>query len=172
MAKYLKDENEKCLITTMDCPEEKRRSIFKRFSGLDNLHDEGYKNELKKRLEAKSRANIIGLQIISAKTAPKSRPNRRTFSQLYEPELDLKIKANIYHRNLPLGIPVTIKSLNYDSNKSPHPPLVEIKSEPLKHFASPIKKTGLLETRDGSLRRSYQIVRERLVPRRTEFQPD
>ena len=50
-------------------------------------------------------------------------------------------------------------------------PIVATKDETLKIFASPVKKTGLLETRDGSLRKSYKIIKDGLPARRREFDP-
>ena len=137
---------------------------WKRLSGLDNINDEKFKSELRRRLAAKSRANVIGWQIISAKSAPKSKITRRSFVHAYTPELDETVKTEIYRRNLPLGLPSSIKTLYYDSDRV-HGRLVSSRDAPLKIHADPVKKTGLLETRDGSLRRSYQIIREGLVPR-------
>ena len=70
----------------------------------------------------------------------------------YTPVLDGSVKTEIYRRNLPLGVPSSIKTLDYDSDRV-HDRLVFSKDSPLKIHADPVKKTGLLETRDGSLRR-------------------
>ena len=152
----------------------KSKSFFnwKRLSGLDDLNSEEFKMELQRRLEAKSKANVIGWQVVSAKSAPKSKTNTKNFVHNYDPILNEAIKNEIYSRNLPLGIPKSIKTLDYDSDRPQQPPLVSKKDTPLKIYAPPIKKTGLLASRDGGLRRSYQIIRDGLVPRRTQFEPD
>ena len=128
--------------------------------------------ELQRRLEAKSKANVIGWQVVTAKSAPKSKTNTKDFVHNYDPILNEAIKTEIYCKNLPLGIPKSIKTLDYDSERPQQSPLVSKKDTPLKIYAPPIKKTGLLASRDGGLRRSYQIIREGLVPRRTKFDPD
>ena len=145
---------------------------WKRLSGLDNLSDDNFKSEMNKRLEAKSRANIIGWQVVTAKSAQKVKTNKEDLagSLLPIPGLDFSTKSEIYRRNLPLGLPKTIKSLDYESDQHTGP-IVASRDETLKIFASPIKKTGLLETRDGSLRKSYKIIKDGLPPRRTEFDP-
>ena len=125
---------------------------WKRLSGLDNINDQKFKSELRRRLDAKSRANVIGWQIISAKSAPKNKTTSRRFVHSYTPVLDGSVKTEIYRRNLPLGVPSSIKTLDYDSDRV-HDRLVFSKDSPLKIHADPVKKTGLLETRDGSLRR-------------------
>ena len=125
---------------------------WKRLSGLDNINDQKFKSELRRRLDAKSRANVIGWQIISAKSAPKNKTTSRRFVHSYTPVLDGSVKTEIYRRNLPLGVPSSIKTLDYDSDRV-HDRLVFSKDSPLKIHADPVKRTGLLETRDGSLRR-------------------
>ena len=127
---------------------------WKRLSGLDNINDQKFKSELRRRLDAKSRANVIGWQIVSAKSAPKNKTTSRRFVHSYTPVLDGSVKTEIYRRNLPLGVPSSIKTLDYDSDRV-HDRLVFSKDSPLKIHADPVKKTGLLETRDGSLRRYY-----------------
>lgn len=189
ISKYIHDDvdgREK--ITNANIKRNSRRWTFnwKRLSGLDNINDEKFKSELRRRLDAKSRANVIGWQIISAKSAPKNKTTSRRFVHSYTPVLDGSVKTEIYRRNLPLGVPTSIKTLDYDSDRV-HERLISSKDAPLKIHADPVKKTGLLETRDGSLRRSYQslshlifyqlirsyqIIRESLVPRRTDFDPD
>ena len=145
---------------------------WKRLSGLDNLNDDNFKSEMNRRLEAKSRANIIGWQVVRAKSAQKMKTNKEDLlgSELPIPGLDLSTKSEIYRRNLPLGLPKTIKSLDYESDQHSGP-IVASKDETLKIFASPIKKTGLLESRDGSLRKSYKIIKDGLPARRREFDP-
>ena len=145
---------------------------WKRLSGLDNLTDDNFKSEMNKRLEAKSRANIIGWEVVTAKSAQKMKTNKEDLSgsSLPIPGLDKSRKSEIYRKNLPLGLPKTIKSLDYESDQHTGP-IVATRDETLKIFASPIKKTGLLETRDGSLRKSYKIIKDGLPPRRTEFDP-
>lgn len=143
---------------------------WKRLSGLDNLNDDNFKSEMNKRLEAKSRANIIGWEVVMAKSAQKIKTNKEDLSGCFIPVLDLSTKSEIYRKNLPLGLPKTIKSLDYESDQHSGP-IVATKDETLKIFASPIKKTGLLETRDGSLRKSYKIIKDGLPTRRREFDP-
>ena len=143
---------------------------LKRLSGLGNVYDECYRSELMRRLEAKSRANVIGWRIISAKSAPNCRTNSRHFQHRYSSVLDEQIKIRIYEENLPLGVPRSIKTLSYceqrDSNY-----IVKTRNHPLKIFSSPVKKTGLLKSRDGGLRNSYKILRDGLRPRSVEFDP-
>ena len=160
ISKYIHDDvdgREK--ITNTNIKRNSRRWTFnwKRLSGLDNINDEKFKSELRRRLDAKSRANVIGWQIISAKSAPKNKTTSRRFVHSYTPVLDGSVKTEIYRRNLPLGVPTSIKTLDYDSDRV-HDRLVTSKDAPLKIHADPVKKTGLLETRDGSLRRSYQSL--------------
>ena len=131
---------------------------WKRLSGLDNINDQKFKSELRRRLDAKSRANVIGWQIISAKSAPKNKTTSRRFVHSYTPVLDGSVKTEIYRRNLPLGVPSSIKTLDYDSDRV-HDRLVFSKDSPLKIHADPVKRTGLLETRDGSLRRYYYRIK-------------
>ena len=133
------------------------------------MNDDNFKYEMNKRLQAKSRANVIGWQVVTAKSAQKIKTKDEDLVGCLVPVLDLSTKSEIYRRNLPLGLPKSIKSLVYESEHAG--PLVQTKNDNLKIFASPIKKTGLLETRDGSLRKSYQIIRDGLPPRRTDFDP-
>ena len=146
---------------------------WKRLSGLGNVTDGNFKSEMNKRLEAKSRANIIGWEVVTAKSAQKMKTRYKedfTGSPLPIPGLDKSRKSEIYRKNLPLGLPKTIKSLDYESDQHTGP-IVATRDETLKIFASPIKKTGLLETRDGSLRKSYKIIKDGLPARRREFDP-
>lgn len=151
-----------------------RRSLcsdkLKRLSGL-GVSDQVERKELKKRLEAKSRANVIGWQIVSAKSAPKCRTNSRHFQHRYSSVLDEEIKARIYKENLPLGVPRSIKSLSYCSTRDSDY-VVKTVPAPLQIFSSPIKKTGLLKSRDGGLRNSYKILRDGLKPRKVDFDPE
>ena len=161
ISKYIRDDVDGEKITNVSI---KRRWSFnwKRLSGLDNINDEKFKSELRRRLDAKSRANIIGWQIISAKSAPKIKTTSRSFVHSYTPVLDGSVKTEIYRRNLPLGVPSSIKSLDYDSDRV-HDRLVFSRDAPLKIHADPVKKTGLLETRDGSLRRSDHLILSSLI---------
>ena len=79
------------------------------------------------------------------------------------------VKSEIYKRNLPLGLPKTITSIEYDNIKGAGIPLVAKKDQPLKIYAPPIKKSGLLESRDGTLRDSYSKLRSALVPKSRIF---
>ena len=56
--------------------------------------------------------------------------------------LDEGTKTDIYKKHLPMGIPRSIKSINYEADKPHQPPLVQKKDAPLKIYAPPIKKTG------------------------------
>ena len=154
ISKYVHNNDKKEKRTNNNIKSNCRRWSFswKRLSGLDNINDEKFKSELRRRLDAKSRANVIGWQIISAKSAPKNKTTRRSFVHSYAPVLDGSVKTEIYRRNLPLGVPSSIKTLDYDSDRV-HDRLVISRDAPLKIHADPVKKTGLLETRDGSLRR-------------------
>ena len=114
-----------------------------------------------------SRANIIGWQVISAKSGQRVGGDVDGCSV---PVLDMSTKSEIYRRNLPLGLPRSIRRLEYECEHAG--PLVQTKDETLKIFCSPVKKTGLLGTRDGSLRKSYRIIKDGLPPPRdTEFDP-
>ena len=138
-----------------------RSLSWKRLSGLDNLNDDQFKSEMSRRLQAKSRANLIGLEMVSAKSAQK------LVSDVAE--LDMSTKSEIYRRNLPLGLPKSISSLEYGSHHLG--PVVKSRDRTVRIFSCPVKKTGLLETRDGWLRRSYKIIKEGLPSRPTEFEP-
>ena len=80
---------------------------WKRLSGLDNLNDDNFKSEMNKRLEAKSRANIIGWEVVTAKSAQKIKTNKEDLAGCLVPGLDLSTKSEIYRKNLPLGLPKT-----------------------------------------------------------------
>ena len=164
ISKYIHDDVDGVKITNVSIKRSSRRWSFnwKRLSGLDNINDEKFKSELRKRLDAKSRANVIGWQIISAKSAPKNKTTSRSFVHSYTPVLDASVKTEIYRRNLPLGVPSSIKTLDYDSDRV-HDRLVFSRDAPLKIHADPVKKTGLLETRDGSLRRSDHQILSNLI---------
>ena len=109
--------------------------------------------------------------VVSAKTAPTCRINSRHFRHRYSSVLDENIKAKIYEENLPLGIPRSIKSLSYCSDRDSEY-VVKTVNAPLQIFSSPIKKTGLLKSRDGGLRNSYKILRDGLKPRPADFDPE
>ena len=66
---------------------------WKRLSGLDNLNDDNFKSEMNKRLEAKSRANIIGWQVVTAKSAQKIKTNKEDLAGCLVPVLDLSTKG-------------------------------------------------------------------------------
>ena len=144
---------------------------WKALSGLDNVNDEKYKEETRRRLAAKSKAKAIGWEVVTAKCGHRSKVNRRGYVHIFDPILDEEVKSEIYKRNLPLGLPKTIKSLEYEKVKGGCSPLVAKKDQPLKIYAPAIKKSGLLESRDGTLRDSYSKLREAIVPRRKDFDP-